>query len=172
MNLNPETREFLTFLKTHPDLRLKIRAAPGQTLLYAGSVFKPMWREIEEFKRTNLSYATRETLPEVLARLPAPSAKHSNLRVYVETLVDKVPWQPDGFTIWRALSGIFAANAVGAVSFQIGSGVTDQKVFATTELAVLSRNPNVDVITKDLISYYQRCVDSGNTDIGVGFLAR
>jgi hypothetical protein len=58
------------------------------------------------------------------------------------------------------------------VSFQIGSGVTDQKVFATTELAVLSRNPNVDVITKDLISYYQRCVDSGNTDIGVGFLAR
>ena len=29
----PETREFLTFLKAHPDLRLKIRAAPGPSTI-------------------------------------------------------------------------------------------------------------------------------------------
>ena len=91
MNLNPETREFLTFLKAHPDLRLKIRAAPGQTLLYAGSVFKPMWREIEEFKRTNLSYSTKETLPEVLARLRAPSAKHAK-RLNHRCVSASCPW--------------------------------------------------------------------------------
>ena len=172
MNFRPETLEFLTFLKNHPDLRRQIRAAAGQTLVYAGSFFKPMWREIEEFKRTNADYARKETLPEILTRLPAPKPQYANLRAYVETLVDKVPWQPDGFTIWRALSGIFAANAVGAVSFQIGSGITDQKVFAATELAVLSRNPKVDLITKDLLSYYKRCIESGNTEIGVGFIAR
>ena len=171
MSLHTETRQFLTFLKNNPDLRRQIRAAPGQTLLYAGSFFKPVWREIEEFKRTNSNYATKETLPEILARLPSPDARLPNLLAYIEMLVQKVG-QDDGFTIWRAVSGIFAANAIGAVSFQIGSGITDKKVFATTEVAVLSRNPNVDTTTKDLLSYYQRCIESGNTEIGVGFLAK
>jgi hypothetical protein len=56
---NDLLREFANFER-------QIRAAPDQSLLYAGNFFKPMWREIEEFKCTNLSYATKETLPEIL----------------------------------------------------------------------------------------------------------
>jgi hypothetical protein len=171
MALQPATREFLTFLQKHREIRKQIRAAPGQTLLYAGGFFKPMWREIEEFKRRDPQLARKEILPEVLARLSAPGTRYSNLREYVEAVEKQVPWQPDGFTLWRALSGIYASNAVGAVSFQIGSGVSDQKVFAATEAAVLARNPKVDATTKDLLAYFQRCIGRGEIDINVGFLS-
>jgi hypothetical protein len=74
--------------------------------------------------------------------------------------------------MWRALSGIFAANAEGAVSFQIGSGVTPQrKVFAANEVAVLARNSKVDATTSDLVAYYQRCIASGQPDINTGFMS-
>ena len=165
------TREFLSFLQKNPRIRQQIRAAHGQTLLYAGGFFKPMWREIEEFKRRDPQLARTEILPEVLARIPTPGTAYPHLRAYVEGVERQVPWQPDGFTLWRALSGIFAANAAGPVSFQIGSGVSDQKVFAATEAAVLARNPKVDGTTKDLLAYYQRCIERGQTDINAGFLS-
>ena len=57
------------------------------------------------------------------------------------------------------------------MSFQIGSGITvDQKVFAATEASVLSRNPNVDETTKDLLAYFQRCIQSKNPNINIGLM--
>ena len=171
MSLLPETRAFLSYLQANPGVRQQIRAAPGKTLLYAGSFFKPMWREIEEAKRRDATLASKEILPEVLARIRTPGAPQPTLRQYVEAVERQVPWQPDGFTLWRALSGIFASNAAGPVSFQIGSGVTDQKVFAATEAAVLARNPKVDETTKDLLAYYQRCIDRGEATINAGYFS-
>ena len=171
MVFQPATREFLSFLQKKPGVRQQIRAAHGQTLLYAGGFFKPMWREIEDFKRRDPQLARKEILPEVLARIPAPGTPYPNVRAYVEAVERQVPWQPDGFTMWRALSGIFAANAAGPVSFQIGSGVSDQKVFAATEASVLARNAKVDATTKDLLAYFQRCIERGQTEINTGFLS-
>ena len=73
--------------------------------------------------------------------------------------------------IWRALSGIFAANATGKVSFWIGGGVNESKVFVVTELKVLLRNPHVDPVVKDLLEYYLRCVQNKNPDMNVGFIS-
>ena len=172
MLLQPGTRAFLQYLQANPQLRRQLRAGPDRTFLYAGSFFKPVWKEIEEFRRAHPEHANKELLPDVLRRLPANGTPFAHLLAYVQDVERQVPWKPDGFTLWRALSGIFASNAVGAVSFQIGSGVVAaQKVFAATELPILLRNPNVDATTKDLLAYYDRCIKSGQADINVGFVA-
>jgi len=170
MPLKPETKDFLVFLQKNPAIRSQIRAAPGKTLLYAGRFFKPMWQEIEDLKRANPQLWDKQTLPDVLSRIAVPG--FANLLLWVKHLESRVPWTPDGFTLWRALSGIFAANAVGAVSFQVGSGVkADEKVFAATEIYVLARNPNIDATTRDLLEYYLRCVKNKNADLNIGFMS-
>lgn len=91
---------------------------------------------------------------------------------WAKSLDALVPWKDNGFIAWRALSGIFAANAVGAVSFNIGSGITtEDKVFAATEVPVLARNPNVDPMTKDILAYYQRCIRDGRSNMNFAYYA-
>ena len=169
MALQPGTRALLSILHAQPSLRWEIRAAPDRTLLYSGSFFKPAWKEIADLKRSNPALASKETLPDVLARLPVPGTTYPSLLAFVEDV--EQPWQPDGYTVWRALSGIFASNAVGSVSFQIGSGVEASKVFAATELNVLLRNPKVDGVTKELLAYFKRCVETRQSGINLGFIA-
>lgn len=170
MALQPATRALLHILQAHPWLRWQIRAAPDCTLLYSGSFFKSIWKEIEDFKRSHPEMASKETLPDVLARLPVPGTTYPNLLTFVQDV--EHPWQPDGFVVWRALSGIFASNAVGKVSFQVGSGIAAaSKAFAATEVPVLLRNPNVDGVTKDLLAYFQRCIQSRQPGINLGFMA-
>jgi len=183
MHLQKETYEFLEFLQKNPAIRDQIRAAPGKTLLYAGTTsaqsvfgqfFKPMWQKIAELKRKYPQARDKETLHDVLSRIPVPGKLFANLLLYVQYLEDtaRVPAKPDLFTVWRALSGIFAANAVGAVSFQVGSDVNaDEKVFAATEVYVLARNPNVNAATRDLLDYYLRCVKNKKADINTGFIS-
>jgi hypothetical protein len=172
MPLRAETLAFLKYLQSNPLVRAKIRASPSCTLLYAGSFFKPAWKEIAELKRANRSYAHLETLPDVLGKTPVPGTRHASLLAYIQHIEQQVPWKPDGVTLWRVVSGIFASNAVGKISFQIGSNVTRiDKVFASTEVAVLARNPNVDPVSRDLLEYYRRCINSGQADINVGFVA-
>jgi hypothetical protein len=171
MPLQPLTKAFLSFLQQNPAVRDRIRAAPGNTLLYAGAFFKPVWKEITDLKQSNPQVATKETLPDVLACINSPDKSFASLLVYVQNLERRVPWNPDGFTLWRALSGIFAANAVGAVSFCVASEVTKDKVFAATELGILARNPNVDALTKNVIAYYQRCLDNKQTAMNFGFIS-
>src|SRR5579863_1728160 len=194
MPLQPPTKAFLSFLQKNPAIRDQIRAASGNTLLYAGAFFKPVWKEIADLKQSDRKappretpqallegdarpeqvgpqVAAKETLPDVLARINSPNKSFVSLLAYVQDLERRVPWRPDGFTLWRALSGIFAANAVGAVSFSVASGVTKDKVFAATELGILTRNPNVDALTKDVLAYYQRCLDSKQTAMNFGFIS-
>ena len=166
------TTTFLSYLKANPGIRSQVRAAHDQTLLYAGEFFKPMWREIAEFKRQHPEYRSKETLPEVLARIKVPGAPQPNLLAYVQDVERTVPWKPDGFALWRVVSGLFASNATGAVSFQIGSGITkSDKVFAATEVSVLARNPNLDATTRELVAYYQECIKNKQTVINAGFIS-
>jgi hypothetical protein len=171
--LQEPTKKFLSLLRAHPEIRHRIRAAPNRTLLYAGSFFKPMWKEIEDYKRTHPEVAHKETLNEVLRQIVVPGTA-SSLFALVEHLESewKEPKEPQRFIVWRALSGIFASNATGSVSFQIGSAVTaEKKAFAATEVGVLLRNPKVDANTKDLLAYFQRCIQSHQADINLGFIS-
>jgi len=170
--LMPETQTFLEWLRGNPSIRSSLRAPHDQTLLYAGSFIRPMWADIAEAKRQHPETSQKKTLPDVLATLPGPGGPGSNLLAHVQELETKVPWRPDGFIVWRALSGIFASNASGAVSFLIGSGVSpNSKVFAATELAVLERNPQIDSLTRDVLSYYRRCIESNQLDPNFGFIS-
>jgi len=172
MSFQPLTKQFLSYLQSNPGVRYQIRAAPDQTLLYAGSFFKPTWNEVAEFKRNHPEFARKETLGEVLALIKAPGSGHPNLLSYIQDVERRVPRLPDSFTLWRALSGIFASNATGAVSFYIGSGIdAKDKVFAVTELSVLSRNQKVDAATKDLLHYFERCIQSKQVNINFAYLA-
>ena len=154
MPLMPPTKQLLTFLQKNPAVRSMIAAPPNATILYAGSFIRPVWKELEQLKLTNRELAQKQLLPEVLARIQTPGAPHPTLLAWAKALDALIPWKENGFIAWRALSGIFASNAIGTVSFYIGSGVTrSDKVFAATELPVLLRNPNVDAVTKDVLSY-------------------
>src|SRR5690349_5361192 len=115
MPLHVKTIEFLKYLNQHPIVRTRIRAAPDRTLLYAGRFIKPAWKEIADSKQTLPNVSSKETLPDVLARIVPPDTPFPTLLHYTVDVERQVPWKPDGFTVWRALSGIFAANAVGAV---------------------------------------------------------
>ncbi|WP_267359839.1 MULTISPECIES: hypothetical protein [unclassified Methylobacterium] len=180
MPLKNETKQFLSYLHNNPKIRQDIRAPSGKTLLYAGSFFKPVWKEIADQKKNNPAFADKYTLPDILGQITTHGVPHNNLLEYTQATEKAVPWKDDGFIIWRALSGIFASNASGPVSFYVGSGVKsmnssaqieERKVFAVTEIGVLLRNDKVDPMTKDILSYFQRCVSSGNTDMNFAYTA-
>jgi len=172
MPLLPQTKELLSFLQKNPGVRAKIAAPPNATLLYAGNFFRPVWQELEQLKRSNAAVAAKQLLPDVLARIATPGQAQPNLLAWAKALDPLAPWKENGFVVWRALSGIFAANAIGTVSFCIGSGIAKgEKVFAATELPVLARNPNVDAVTKDVIAYYQRCAQAGQTAVNFGYVS-
>lgn len=171
MPMATRTRALLRYLHDNAATQAAIAAPPDKALLYAGNFFGPVWQEIEALRRTSPQVAEKVLLPDVLARVQLPGQAFPNLLAWAKDIDNLMPWKENGFIVWRALSGIFAANAVGVVSFYIGSGVTrDEKVFAATELAVLSRNPNIDSMTRDMLSYYQRCVQTKQADINVGFV--
>ncbi len=172
MPLQQATRDLLIYLRQNPALRARIRARPNATLLYAGAFFRPIWREILDQKFRDPQLAAKQILPDVLATLTGPGMPHANLLAWVQAIDAIQPWTENGFIAWRALSGIFAANAVGAVSFSIGAPISKaNKVFAATEIGVLARNPNVDGTTRDLLAYFQRCLQSKQVvDINFGFL--
>lgn len=173
MALEKPTQELLSYLQAHPEIRQQIRAVPGKTLVYAGYFFKPMWKEIADLKHSRPEVADKDTLPDVLKRISVPGTSYPNLLAYVQDVERRVPWKPDGFAVWKELSALYAGGAKGAVSFQIGSGVTPaEKVFAATEVDVLLNNPDVDPTTKDLLAYYQRCIQMGQSDINVGLITR
>ncbi len=172
MPLLQPTKDFLRYLQQNPAVRAQIRAAPGKTLLYAGTFFRPVWQEIAAQRRSSSQLADKQVLPDVLERIQVPGTKYPNLLAWAQEIDRLEPWRENGFIAWRALSGVFAANAVGAVSFCVGSRVSkDQKVFAATEVGVLARNPNVHATTRDLVAYFQRCVQSGQANINAGFIA-
>jgi hypothetical protein len=169
MRLDKETVTFLSTLRKNKPLRDQIAARPDRTMLYAGGFFRPVWKELEALRLAHSAVHDWELLPDVLRKLPRPSgasATSKSLLDHVEDLSRRVPWKPDGFTIWRALSGIFASNAVGRVRFYIGSGVTrEEKVFAATEVGVLRRNPNIDPVTREVVEYLADCVQRGQAAI-------
>jgi hypothetical protein len=172
MPLRPETRALLDFLRKHPLIREQIAAKPGATVLYAGKLIKPAWKEIAEWRIKNTELSTKQTLPDVLKGIKLSGQPFPSLLEWVKSIDSLGPWEENGFIAWRALSGIFASNATGSVSFVIGSEVKRQtKVFAATEAAVLARNPNVDKITKDLLDYYQRCIKAGKSDLCVSYIS-
>lgn len=172
MPLLQPTKDLLKFLQRNPGIRARIRAAPDKTLLYAGNFFRPVWRELADLKLTNPQVAAKQILPDVLAQIHLPGPAFGNLLAWAKDIDRLQPWKENGFIVWRALSGLFAANAVGAVSFCVGSQVSgDEKVFAATEIAVLARNPNVDPLTKDVLAYYQRCLLTKQSNMNFGFIA-
>lgn len=172
MALQQPVKELLRFLQQNPGIRMRIAAPPNGTLLYAGAFFRPIWQELEQLRARHPELAAKRLLPDILAQITTPGQASPTLLAWAKSLDGLIPWSANGFVAWRALSGIYASNAVGAVSFYVGSEITKaSKVFAATEVPVLLRNPNVDVVTKDILGYYQRCVQSGQSAVNLGFIA-
>jgi hypothetical protein len=172
MALQQPIKDLLSFLRRNPGIRMRIAAPPDSTLLYAGAFFRPVWQELERLRASHPELAAKRLLPDVLAQIPTPGQPAPTLLAWAKSLDSLVPWSANGFIAWRALSGIYASNAVGAVSFYVGSGITKAgKVFAATEVPVLLRNSNVDAVTKDILGYYQRCIQSGQSAVNFGFVA-
>jgi hypothetical protein len=171
MPLMPQTKQFLSFLRSNANVRKRIAAPPNETVLYAGNFMRPAWKDLEALKLSSPQFAQKKMLPDVLDNIGTPGTGYNTLLDWAKALDAVQPWKENGFIAWRALSGIYASNAVGVVSFYIASGITKtDKVFAATELPVLLRNPNVDALTKDILNYYERCIQRGESAINFGFI--
>jgi hypothetical protein len=175
-SLQAPTRQFLNYLQSHPEVRAQIRAPEHATLLYAGKALRNAWQELAALKDQGV-LGGLQTLPDVLAQIPAPGTGHASLLAYTQAVCDAVPWEDDGFIVWRALPGIFASQAKGRVSFHIGAGISSEKddvaqrrVFAMTELHVLARNPHLDTLTGDVLAYYLRCLKNRNHAMSFSFI--
>jgi hypothetical protein len=184
MGVHAEITAFMRYLAANPQLRSRIAAPPNATLLYAGDTGQnnpwrqdtPVYRKIHTMRLSDPSLAQKRTLNDVIGKLPAPGSGFPNLLAYADHVDEQL--QTDGVRpaervlIWRALSGIYASNARGAVSFVIGEGVSREalKVFALTEMHVIERNPNVDAISRDMIAYLKRCVLTQQSDIRLGLI--
>jgi hypothetical protein len=168
MPIQPQTRNFLIYLQQNKGVRDLIRAERNKTLLYAGEFSGPIWSQVESFQRKHPGAV--QILPDVLRSIPAPTGHVGTLKDHVEALTSRVP-STDRLVIWKALSGIFASNAEGTVYFSVGSGVDPKdKVFPSTEISVLMRNPRVSAVSRQLVEYYQRCVREKKTDMNTGFM--
>jgi len=172
MGLHHDIRELLVYLSKNPSIRNQIRAERDRTLLYAGNFFKPVWKEIYDYRRAMGLAHDKTILPDILEKIRLPDAPYSTFKEWLEELDKIQPWVKNGYIAWRALSGIFASNAKGKVSFMIGGGVTkaNKKVFAATEIHVLNRNPQIDPVTKSAVQYYLRCIQSGDPGINTGVI--
>lgn len=174
--LHEQTRQFLAFLRRAPQVRAQISAPKDGTLLYAGKLVQNAWEEIAQLKDRG-ALPGLFTLPDVLTSVAVPGTGHRSLLDYTQAVCKAVPWEDDGFIIWRALSGIFASQAQGRVSFYIGAGISPdtndvarRRVFAVTELRVLARNPCIDTLTGDVLAYYLRCLENKNHAMSFSFI--
>jgi hypothetical protein len=171
MPLLPETRSFIAYLK-RKDVWDRIKAGRDKTLLYAGDMFAPAWREVQAMQRKQPG--TVEILHDVLANIPAPPPHHGTLQAYAEELAKKEKLANGARServVWRVLSGIFACNAEGKVWFYTGSNVfPDTKVFALTEISALMKNPRISPESRAMLEYFERCVRNKNPEMNAGYL--
>jgi hypothetical protein len=169
MSLKEQTRGFLRYLRDNKQVRDRIAAPPHKTILYSGKFTENAFKELDQYRRSG-KVGDFVTLHDVLNQIPGYGG-HVSLFSNVSAIESNVPWHPDGFAIWRTLSGIFASNARGHVFFYIGSGIVkEEKVFAATEVHVLNRNHAIDAVSRDVIRYLKNCVDAGENAIGFGYL--
>lgn len=178
--LAAETKAFNQYLNKNPAFRDQLRAAPGKTVAYAGS-FEDVaaWVRLLRGQLGDPWQNDYQMLPDVLRQITCPTDLFKAVGLVtppqIVTLLDfvqyltgdgpwpaKVPWQPDGFTIWRVLSGIFMSNATGRVRILVGD-VTDpaSKVFFRTEIFVLERNPAIDIHARGAIHTLRQRIKSG-----------
>ncbi len=172
MTMTTQTRAFLQFLGKNPGIRARIRARPDKTILFAGKFFKDMWRELEALKKSDPQIADKDMISDILGSIALSGQSFPNLLAWANSFGSVIPWEANGFIVWRALSGIYASNATGLVSFYVGSKVAKEtKVFAATEVHVIKRNPNVDQSAKDIADYYLRCIHNKNEAMNFGYIA-
>ena len=134
---------------------------PTRCCCTTATSFVQRGKNLSKSKRGHVSIDTKQLLPQVRARLCAPSQPQTTLLARAEALDRLSAWKDNGSKVSCASSGIFAAKAVGTASFCIGSGVEKNKiVVATAELPALVRMPRADAIASesasDLVAGCQR----------------
>jgi hypothetical protein len=145
--LTSTVRDQLRYLRAHPLVRTEIHAPERAMVLYSGTLFLKAFEELRSLKGTPEGRHLVK-LEEVLKKVEVPDTDYPNLNAYANAVSSKAPHdEEDTLVIWRALFGIYAAQASGQVSFYVGTGVSrdktdlqNRKVFALTEVHVLARN--------------------------------
>ena len=168
--MHPELQSLLSFLRANPALRAQIRAEDDRTLLYAGRFFASMYKEIQRERARRPELAGKQIMADVLAKLPAPGTPHATLLDWI-SFAERLLTPADADLMWRYLSGIFVGNARGAVSFMIGSDISQAKIFANTEVPRLLQNPDITPESKAMLDYYRRAILAGTAAINSGFIA-
>ena len=167
--MKPPVRTFLKFLHDNPGFRRLIAAPPDKTLVYAGRFIRGAWRDLEAMAAKDPEVHDYVILPSVLRTLPPPQGTAigtKSMHEHLLSLEALEPWEKNGFVAWRAVSGIYASNAVGRVRFYVGCQISPKtKVFAATEIWTLLRNAKLDPLSREIVEYLAEKVRTKQGDI-------
>ncbi len=182
VGLRNPARGFQRYLRTHPEFRDQIHAPKDETVAYVGSYLsQPAWHHLLHLQLSDPKTNNFYMLSDILRRIAVPNDMFAEVGLVtgpaIETMLDyvnfitgdggrtpqvEVPWDPDGFVIWRTLSGISMSNATGRVRLLAADVPNrDAKIFFRTEVFVLSRNPGIDEFSKAALDTLRGQIRSG-----------
>ncbi len=121
-HLDPRLKEILQLLHKHPDIRLRIPAPPGKTVVYSGGMQHPAdvakaWRLLAQARAKDparFDYVTLEDRLRQIHVIALGETLHEHaIRVASELSRDGL--LDEKMILWRALSGIYVQGARGRV---------------------------------------------------------
>jgi hypothetical protein len=145
--LDPALTRFLQFLARHPQVRQRLAAPPGRTVVYSGAIrgehdVLPAWQALAQAKAADPMRFDYVTLEERLRQFHAVEFGESlfdHARRVARSL-NLLGRPHEALVLWRALSGIYVQGAKGPVRALVmpGPGIA-RSVFSLTEVSVLLR---------------------------------
>lgn len=143
--LDPLLTTSLKFLSQHPDVRRRLAAPPGKTVVYSGGHATSQglfaaWRMLAQAKAQDPVRFDYVTLEERLRQFHVVTFGESlfDHARRVSSHLEGRGLADQGLILWRALSGIYVQGAKGKVRALIYPGPTiATSVFSLTEVNVL-----------------------------------
>jgi len=120
-HLEPGLKEILQLLQKHPDIRQRIPAPPGKTVVYSGAMHPDdvtkAWRLLAQAHAMDPAKFDYVTLEDRLQQIYV-SALRVTLYEHANSVARELRRKgrlDEGMILWRALSGIYVQGARGRV---------------------------------------------------------
>lgn len=145
--LDPALTRFLQFLARHPQVRQRLAAPPGKTVVYSGAIsgehdVLAAWKALAQAKAADPVRFDYVTLEERLRQFHVTEFGESlfDHALRVARSLNLLGRPHEALILWRALSGIYVQGAKGRVRALVMPGPhIANSVFNLTEVNVLLR---------------------------------
>jgi hypothetical protein len=171
VKLDPELLKILNFLGSRPDVRRRLPAEAGKTVVYSGGIQRgddvyPAWKMLEQAKKQDPLRFDYVTLEERLRQFHIVQFgetlyEHANR---VATNLKQKGLDDQALVLWRTLSGVYIQGAKGIVrALILPNERTARSVFSLTEVNVLLKPDvlNQIQVNPELLRNFKMEVNAG-----------